>query len=112
MKTNSITLDQFLVRYRVCVASVWQTKNRVVCNDGFSISVQCGYHAYSTPRKNFADPKHYTAFELGFPNQADDLITEYAEEPDKPTKTVYPYVSRKIVEKLISKHGGIACLDI
>lgn len=101
-----MTLDQFLLKYRV-FNSVWFTKNRLVCNDGFSISVQCGCHAYCIPKENNSDPAYYIAFELEFPNQSDDLIIDYAEEYDRPTKTIYAFVAREIVEELIAKHGGI-----
>lgn len=76
------------------------------CKDGFVISVQAGYGLYSNPRINGAD--EYTTVELGFPSEADDLIMDYAEDPDYPTETVYGYVPVEIVIKLTEKHGGIA----
>ena len=78
---------------------------RIVCNDGFSVSVQASVHTYCTPRIDGAD--EYTSVELGFPSAEDKLIIEYAEDPDEPTETVYGYVPINIVVKLIEKHGGI-----
>lgn len=74
------------------------------CADGFSVSVQASAFHYCRPRKNRGP---YTHFELGFPSQEDDLIQEYAESPDIPTRTVYPCVPHDIVIALIEKHGGV-----
>lgn len=76
-----------------------------LCNDGYEISIQASEYHYSNPRVDGAS--EYTEVELGFPNEPDDLIIEYAETPDKPTETVYGFVPIELVEKLIQKHGGI-----
>ena len=84
----------------------------IVCEDGFSMSVQVGYSLYSTPKKV---AKRYSAVEIGFPSEPEELIKEWAEwisfseedgEPDY-TDTVYPYVPVKIVNQVLKKHGGI-----
>ena len=84
----------------------------IVCEDGFTMSVQVGYSLYSTPKKV---AKRYSAVEVGFPSDHEPLIEEYAEfipfddedeEPDY-TDTVYPYVPVKVVDKVLKKHGGI-----
>jgi len=83
---------------------------KIVCSDGFSMSVQVGYSLYSTPKKV---AKRYTAVEIGYPSDHEPLIEEYAEcftfeELDIDfTNTVYPYVPVKIVDKVLKKHGGI-----
>ena len=74
------------------------------CMDGFNISIQANRYAYCEPRKNEAWP--YTKVELGYPSKLDDLIDEYAEDPDT-TETVYGYVPIDVVNQLIEKHGGI-----
>lgn len=76
----------------------------VVCADGYKVSIQAGSGLYCHPRANVLE---YTAVELGFPNMADELIMDYAEDPDEPTKTVYGYVPVDIVQQLMDKHGGI-----
>lgn len=83
----------------------YQVRPRIYCKDGFSVSVQGGteFH-YCTPRKHC---NQYECVELGCPSAEDTLIKDYAEEPSKPTKTVYGYVPIEIVEELIEKHGGI-----
>ena len=80
----------------------------IVCEDGFTMSVQVGYSLYSTPKKV---AKRYSAVEVGFPSDHEPLIEEYAEnffeeEPDY-TGTVYPYVPVAVVDKVLKKHGGI-----
>jgi len=80
----------------------------IVCADGYSVSIQANEYTYCMPRVTGA--KHYTAVELGFPSEPDELINEYAEEDghlDEYTGTVYPYTPACIVQQLIDKHGGI-----
>ena len=81
---------------------------RIVCKDGFSISVQAGEYHCCNPRINGAD--EYDMVELGFPSEEDDLIADYTAwyDVDDPTEAVYPYVPIEIVNELIEKHGGIA----
>ena len=82
----------------------------IVCEDGFSMSVQVGYSLYCTPKKV---AKRYSAVEIGFPSEPEELIKEYAEfapfdeDTTDYTDTVYPYVPVKIVDKVLKKHGGI-----
>ena len=83
---------------------------KIICSDGFSMSVQVGYSLYSTPKKI---AKRYSAVEIGFPSEPEELIKEYAEfapfddDTTDYTDTVYPYVPVKIVDKVLKKHGGI-----
>lgn len=78
---------------------------RVQCADGFTISVQANSYAYCKPRIDEAD--EYSEVELGFPNEEDSLILDYAEDPYVPTETVYGFVPVELVNELIEKHGGI-----
>ena len=83
---------------------------KIICSDGFTMSVQVGSSLYSTPKKV---AKRYSAVEIGFPSEDEPLIEKYAEsyyDPDvdfKYTETVSPYVPVKIVNKVLKKHGGI-----
>lgn len=79
---------------------------RIVCNDGFSVSVQGSVNHYCSPRLNLLY-ESYEEVELGYPSVADKLIIDYAEDMEDPTQTVYPYVPIDIVETLVEKHGGI-----
>ena len=83
---------------------------KIICSDGFTMSVQVGSSLYSTPKKV---AKRYSAVEIGFPSEDEPLIEKYAEsyyDPDvdfKYTETVYPYVPVRVVDKVLKKHGGI-----
>lgn len=84
--------------------SYQKVRPRIVCNDGFSISVQCSEMAYCTPRLNQAE---YSEVELGYPSEDEPLIFKYAEDTGSYTSTVYPYTPIEVIEEVISKHGGI-----
>ncbi len=77
---------------------------RIVCKDGFSVSLQAGEGLYSTPRKR---SDTYEAVELGFPSDEEVLINEYAEMEGMATQTVYPYTPIDVIQAVIEKHGGI-----
>ena len=102
-----MNLDDFINTNRIKIEGFFAPTKRLICNDGFSVSIQCGYMFYSTPRTDLEAAREYSAFELGFPSRADELISEYAEDKENPTDTVYLYVPRTVVEQLINKHSGI-----
>lgn len=77
----------------------------MVCNDGFQMSVQGHAGAYCRPRDDWAGS--YTMVEVGFPSDEEELLMPYAEEPNRPTETVYGYVPIDVVEAVIEKHGGL-----
>ena len=79
---------------------------RLVCADGFNMSVQASRFTYCSPREDDAFP--YTAVEVGFPSEREETLMPYAEDSDKPTDTVYGFVPVVVVEAIIEKHGGIA----
>jgi hypothetical protein len=83
---------------------MYKNYERVVCADGFSISIQAGNGKYSVPR---FEASAYTQLELGFPNRPCPFIYEYAEDKEDYTETIYPYVPSKIVGAMIRGHGGI-----
>ena len=81
----------------------------IVCEDGFTKSEQVGYSLYCTPKKV---AKRYSAVEIGYPSEPEELIKEYAEslydeDSTDYTDTVYPYVPVSVVDKVLKKHGGI-----
>ena len=77
----------------------------VVCADGFSMSVQASETHYCSPREDGAEK--YTAVEVGYPNPPEPLLMYLAEDQDKPTMTVYPFVPAQLVALVIAKHGGM-----
>ena len=82
---------------------------RVVCADNFSMSVQAGVTHYCYPRDGEGP---YKEVEVGFPSQREELLMDYAEREDDPTKTVYGYVPSSVVTLVIAKHGGIVSGDL
>jgi hypothetical protein len=80
---------------------------RVVCRDGFSISVQASHSAYCTPRTNVGPWSHV---ECGFPSDVAVEILSYAESLDEPRDTVYGYVPVELVDQLIANHGGMVTI--
>ena len=124
MKINEFIKDNLKVTYPADEYSSLKLKDmmttsslpHIVCEDGFSMSVQVGYSLYSTPKKV---AKRYSAVEIGFPSEPEELIKEWAEflpfseedeEPDY-TDTVYPYVPVEVVDKVLKKHGGIDLIE-
>jgi hypothetical protein len=78
---------------------------KVVCFDGFSMSVQASATNYCSPREN--DAERYDTVEVGYPSQEEPMLMRWAEMPDSPTETVYGYVPVEQVTIVIAKHGGM-----
>ena len=78
---------------------------RFVCADGFSLSIQASAAHYCEPRN---DTGPWTSFEVVFISQFEEDLMPYAEDLDKPTKTVFARVPGALLESLIAKHGGLA----
>jgi hypothetical protein len=87
---------------------------RIVCADGFSMSVQAHESSYCIPRKSFVAHTH---MEGGFPSSTplDPELRKFAEDlygcDDESecdfTETVYGYVPREVFEREFELHGGI-----
>ena len=78
---------------------------RLVCVDGFSMSVQANQYAYCEPR---SDKGPYTRYEVGYPSTPEPLLSEFQESLGRldPTDDVYPYVPKDVVMAVVQKHGG------
>ena len=85
--------------------SIAKANERVVCADGFSISIQASSYNNCSPREDGA--LAYKSVELGFPSRPCPFIVDYAEEQGNWTGTVYGYVPASLVKKMIAGHGGI-----
>jgi len=83
---------------------------KVICADGFSMSVQANENAYCSPRMNGATL--YVEVEVGFPTEREELIMPWAESPARPTDTVYAYVPASVVTNVIAKHGGMVSGEV
>tara|TARA_R110000824_G_scaffold169965_7_gene347161 strand:+ start:2688 stop:3089 length:402 start_codon:yes stop_codon:yes gene_type:complete len=91
------------------------TRPTLVCNDGFTMSVQASSAHMCTPKQSFKpDLKHgskrYYRVEVGFPSENIPEFLDYldwpVEEVDS-TNSIYAYVPVEAVEEVIVKHGGI-----
>jgi hypothetical protein len=82
-------------------------RTALVCADGFTVSVQMGRFNYCSPRESCLASREYDSAELGYPSAADDLITQYAEDLDCLTGTVYGRVPMETIQELFQKHGGL-----
>lgn len=80
---------------------------KIICNDGFSVSIQASSAHYCRPRETQTEKTNYETVELGFPTETDELILEWVEDADDPTDTVYAQVPVEVVEELLWKHGGV-----
>ncbi len=83
---------------------------KVTCKDGFTMSVQANEGAYCMPRIDSAS--RYTAVEVGYPSDRENLLMEWAESPEKPTETVYGYVPATQITLVVAKHGGIVSSEL
>lgn len=100
-------IKEFLKETCVIEYGIQRTRPRIRCRDGFEMSVQAGAMLYSAPRLNLINGE-YIACEIGFPNRAEELIEQYAENPRNLTSTVYAYVPVELIDEIIKKHGGFA----
>jgi hypothetical protein len=76
----------------------------MVCVDGFKMSVQGHWGAYSAPRDDFADK--YSRVEIMC--AVEPLFD--AIRPGEPVdgEVIYPYIPIDVVLAVIEKHGGLA----
>lgn len=95
-------------------------ENKIVCADGFTLSVIAGEGAYCSPRptrflnSGMGDvaqeyPGPYHEVEVGFPSSRPEPWgewEEYAESKDDPVESVYGYVPVDLVRALVASHGG------
>lgn len=84
--------------------------DRVVCSDGFSMSVQASATNYCSPRVD--DAERYELVEVGFPSDEEPLLMKWAEIPSKPKDTVYAFVPAEQVTIVIAKHGGMVSGEV
>jgi len=84
---------------------MFKRNEKVVCADGFSMSVQAHDGAYCAPRID--DAERYTEVEVGYPSEREELLMPWVENESKPTDTVYAYVPVPVVTLVIAKHGGM-----
>jgi hypothetical protein len=69
---------------------------KIICNDGFSISVQGGSWYYSTPKEK---TDVYLELEIGFASEKDEIMLNYDETRG--------YVPINEINECLKRHGGI-----
>lgn len=79
-------------------------RERIICNDGTSISIQASEFHYCMPRNNVGP---YSHVEVGYPSVKPYFMMKYAEDPKSPTDTVYGGVPVGIVLEFLNSHCGI-----
>jgi hypothetical protein len=84
---------------------------RVVCADGFSVSVQATEYNYCTPRDSTGP---WSSVECGFPTEKDPVLEEWAEDRSAEVckesghvQTVYGWVPSQVILGVIESHGGM-----
>ena len=82
-----------------------ERNEKIVCADGFSMSVQASSFNYCAPRIDNAHA--YESVEIGFPSGYESLIARYAENKEDYTGTVYGFVPAEVVTLVCIKHGGV-----
>jgi len=79
---------------------------KIVCADGFKMSVQASAFHYCSPRDS-AGP--WSMVEVGYPSEKVEGFMPYIDgEDSNPTDTVYGYVPLRVVAQAIVDHGGFA----
>ena len=105
-----MTVNEFLKKTRkgtLLSGYEWiGVRNRIICKDGFNVSVQASKTHYCSPRDNNGP---YDAVELGFPSRTmGKAFNEYKDDSrSRQTDTVFAYVPVYLIEELLAKHGGI-----
>lgn len=85
----------------------YRMAQHLTLKDGTKLSIQASHAHCCTPRKTIRDYKAYTHFEIGFPSVKIQSLMEFAEDQEKPTDTVYGYVPKSIIDKIVRVRGGV-----
>lgn len=104
------TVRKHIIESRAATDDRFYIVPPVICKDGFKMSVQHSSWHYCLPRIDYAERKGYEfdSYEIGYPSEAEDILLPFAENPECPTDTVYPFVPAQIVEQVAEMHGGLA----
>lgn len=85
---------------------MWRRNKRVVCFDGFTMSVQADEGAYCSPRVTGAE--RYAEVEIGFPSHREPLLDRYVEDASvHHSYNIFSYVPASVVSLILAKHGGM-----
>lgn len=81
----------------------------LILADGTQVSIQASWGHYCEPRKNSPTGSYdfYDSFEIGFPSKEILEISQYAEDPEDLTGTVYSRVPKETIREFIAARGGV-----
>ena len=103
---NVKSLQDFMkATYRV-IGGIQNVRPKIICRDGFTISVQAGSIYHCEPETNLENGA-YTSYEVGHPSMREELLEPYAEDKEDIHCQVYEKVPAAVVEQILLKHGGI-----
>ncbi len=91
-------LDEFFAKHKHSEVYGY-LRDRLVCKDGFSMSVQASDSHYCYPRETGLD--HYNCVEVGDPDTPEQTLMEFE------NGGVYGSVPAQVVNDIIEKHGGL-----
>ena len=98
-----MTLEELIIKLRLTEA--FQLRPRIICSDGFSVSVQASWAHYCIPRNNVGPFNHV---ELGFPSDFDEILFEYGEDSSELSDmrdTIFPHVPIEVLLTCLNNHG-------
>lgn len=85
-------------------ADKYLKRPRIICKNGFSMSVQGSAYHYCFPKSL---QKYYDSMEIGFPTKRINKLLQYRDGSGNATESVYAYVPCELIETIIKKNGGI-----
>lgn len=85
----------------------YRPRPQFVLKDGTKLSIQASEYTYCLPRINNASK--YEKVEVGFPTKVFPELLEYAEEPESPLNSVYPYVPVDVLNDIIDREKIEPC---
>jgi len=89
---KNISYDLFLSN----VESFYIERPRIICLDGFSVSVQGGIYTLCSPRKH---TKIYDSLEISKPSSKDKIFID--------NEDIQSYVKLQDIQDMINRHNGI-----
>lgn len=98
-----MTLYEYLTRYVYIHMDEFIRRTSVFTKDGFNMSVQASSGHYSRPKISRRDASEYTAFEVGYPSEMEEMLEEYRDGDSQ----IYGFVPVNVLEAIIEKHGGL-----
>lgn len=106
-----MNLDEFLEKTYRCQElgefSYDLARIRLVCNDGFSMSVQGGRFHSCQPIVEGYYKSGFKYLEVGYPSEYEALLCSEDEYNTDGFDDIYPHVSVETINRIIEKHGGI-----